>query len=89
MKEIERMVTMFAEGYAIAAIAETLHVDRKTVRKYVYQEDFSEPFPKRTGRKSPLDPFKPTIQAWLAEDARVRYKQRHTAERVYQRLQDE
>ncbi|AEJ38736.1 Integrase catalytic region [Sulfobacillus acidophilus TPY] len=89
MKEIERMVTMFSEGYAIAAIAETLHVDRKTVRKYVYQEDFSEPFPQRTGRKSPLDPFKPTIQAWLAEDARVRYKQRHTAERVYQRLQDE
>ncbi|AEJ40402.1 hypothetical protein TPY_2236 [Sulfobacillus acidophilus TPY] len=52
MKEIERMVTMFSEGYAIAAIAETLHVDRKTVRKYVYQQDFSEPFPQRTGRKS-------------------------------------
>lgn len=45
MKEIDRMITMFAEGYSITAIADALHVDRKTVRQYVDQEDFSEPFP--------------------------------------------
>ena len=35
MKEIDRMITMFAEGYSITAIADALHVDRKTVRQYV------------------------------------------------------
>lgn len=89
MKDIERMVVMYADGYNISEIAESLHVDRKTVRKYVDQEDFSEPFPEPPSRRSELDPFKSTIQGWLEDDARVRYKQRHTAERVYQRLQEE
>lgn len=89
MKEIERMVAMHADGDNISEIAEALHVDRKTVRKYVDQEDFSEPFPEPPRRRSVLDPFKATIQGWLEDDARIRYKQRHTAERVYQRLQDE
>ena len=89
MQEIERIVAMYADGYNIAEIAAALDVDRKTVRKYVDQEDFSERFPESPCRPSQLDPFKPTIQGWLADDARVRHKQRHTAERVYQRLQDE
>jgi transposase len=89
MKDIDRMVMMYADGYSISAIAEALHVDRKTVRKYVRQEDFSEQFPVSPGRGSELDPFKSTIRGWLDDDARVRYKQRHTAERVYQRLQQE
>lgn len=88
MKDIDRMVLLYAEGYSISAIADTLQVDRKTVRKYVTQDDFSEPFPASTGRRSELDPFKSTIQEWLADDARVRYKQRHTAERIFQRLQE-
>ena len=89
MKDIERMVAMYADGYNISEIAEALQVDRKTVRKYVDQEDFSEPFPEPPSRRSELDPFKATIQGWLEDDARVRYKQRHTAERVLHRLQDE
>jgi transposase len=88
MKEKQRMVLLRAQGWSISAIAEELKIDRKTVRHYVRQEDFSEPFPQTPVRASNLDPFKPTIQAWLAEDARVRYKQRHTAERVHQRLQE-
>ena len=40
--------------------------------------------PKRRAGK--LDPFKPIVDAWLAEDARRRPKQRHTARRVYDRL---
>lgn len=40
--------------------------------------------PKRRAGK--LDPFKPIVDAWLAEDARRRPKQRHTARRVHDRL---
>ena len=89
MKEKQRMILLFAQGWSITAIAHELQVDRKTVRQYVQQEDFSETFPQTPARASKLDPFKPVIQEWLAEDARVRHKQRHTAERVHQRLQEE
>ncbi len=89
MKIIQQMVLMYAQGRNISDIAQALGVDRKTVRKFVQQEDFSEPFPQPSARATKLDPFKPTIQAWLAEDARVRYKQRHTAVRVHHRLKAE
>lgn len=89
MKDIQRMVLMFADGYSITDIAAAMNADWKTVKKYVDQEDFSEPFPQTPARASKLDPFKPVIQSWLAEDTRVRRKQRHTAERIHQRLQEE
>ncbi len=89
MKIIQQMVLMYAQGRNISDIAQALGVDRKTVRKFVQQEDFSEPFPQPSARATKLDPFKPTIQAWLTEDARVRYKQRHTAVRVHHRLKAE
>jgi transposase len=88
MKEKQRMGRLFAQGWSISAIAKELQVDRKTVRYYVQQEDYSESLPHTPVRASNLDPFKPTIQQWLADDARVRYKQRHTAERIHQRLQE-
>jgi len=87
MTEQQQIRTLFAQGWSVSGIAAELHVDRKTVRRYLRQEDFSEPFPQARPRPSKLDPFKPTIDAWLAEDARVRYKQRHTAQRVHERLQ--
>lgn len=37
-------------------------------------------------RGSKFDPFKPVIDAWLAEDRRRRPKQRHTARRAFDRL---
>lgn len=89
MKDIGQMVRLYADGYSITEIAATLQVDWKTVKKYVEQEDFSETFPQTPVRASKLDPFKPIIQEWLAEDWRVRRKQHHTAERIHQRLQHE
>ena len=52
------------------------------------QEDFSEPVPQRATRASRLDPFKPSIDAWLQEDLHQRFKQRHTAQRIHTRLQE-
>ena len=63
-------------------------MNRKTVRQYMNQEDFSEPVPQRTARASRLDPFKPSIDAWLQEDLHQRFKQRHTAQRIHTRLQE-
>ena len=33
-----------------------------------------------------LDPFKADIDAWITEDKKAKRKQRHTAQRIYDRL---
>lgn len=80
----------FEEGLSISRIAEEQGIDRKTVRKYIDQEDWNQPA-KKSSRSRPgiLEDFKPTIDAWLEEDRRRRRKQRHTAKRVYDRLVEE
>ncbi len=77
----------FEEGHSITRIAQEQGIDRKTVRKYIEQEDWNQPA-QRVPRCRPgiLESFKPTIDAWLEEDRRRRRKQRHTAKRVYDRL---
>jgi transposase len=78
------------QGLGPSAIAARLGLDRKTVRKYLAQDDFSpQPPPVRVPRSSKLDPYHAVIQQWLAEDARTFYKQRHTAQRILERLRAE
>lgn len=78
----------FVKGQKISEIAREFQKDRKTIRKYIYQEDWNtkveaeetkHTFPK-------LDPFKADIDQWLEEDKKARKKQRHTAKRIYERL---
>ena len=71
----------FMKGQNISEIAREFQKDRKTIRKYIYQEDWNtrvkaeevkHTFPK-------LDPFKAYIDQWLEEDKKARKKKRHTA----------
>jgi transposase len=78
---------MHQAGYRINEIAKEIKKDEKTVRKYLNQEDFSpRPPVKGLERPSILDPYKETINAWLDEDRKSWYKQRHTAKRIHDRL---
>jgi transposase len=82
----------FMKGENISQIAEALHLDWKTVRKYVDMVDFNEPAPKLASEQQfcpKLDPYKPTIDEWLIEDKQAPRKQRHTAKRVFNRLKKE
>jgi transposase len=82
----------FEKGENISQIANALHLDWKTVQKYVDKTDFNLPDPKPASEKKmhpKLDPYKPTIDRWLEEDKQVPRKQRHTARRVYNRLTKE
>jgi transposase len=82
----------FMKGENISQIAETLHLDRKTVQKYVDKTDFNEPDPKPASEQQfcpKLDPYKTTIDKWLEEDKQAPRKQRHTATRVFNRLSKE
>ena len=82
----------FEQGRNLTEIASETGLDWKTVKKYVDMEDFSSPPPTPASeviRESKLDPFKPTIDKWLADDKKLPRKQRHTAKRVFRRLEKE
>lgn len=82
----------FTKGESISQIANSLQLDWKTVQKYVDMTDFNEPAPKPALEQHfcpKLDPYKPTIDKWLVEDKQAPRKQRHTAKRVFNRLNKE
>ena len=89
MSTIQEIKVRQAAGESVSAIAKALNIDRKTVRKYQAQTDFSPPVSAPRPRASILAPYQATIDTWLAEDQREWYKQRHTAFRVYDRLRKE
>lgn len=83
----------FRQGKTQAEIARILKVDRKTIRKYLDQDNFNQETPPLRERSSlcpKLDPFKALIQQWLEEDTlRKNRKQRHTAQRIFGRLREQ
>ena len=93
MDQIHLIREMFyQQDKNITEIASETGLNRKTVSKYVDMEDFNLPKPKPSSdeeHESKLDPFKPTIDEWLEADKLAPRKQRHTAKRVFRRLQKE
>ena len=89
MEKINEIREMAAVGYRLSEISEKTKVDVKTVRKYIKVENFSPEPPIRGERPSKLDPYKPAINKWLADDENNWHKQRHTAVRICKRLKDE
>jgi transposase len=76
------------ESLGIRALAARFGVHRRVVRQAL--ESAIPPPRKTTVRPAPsLDPWKSTIDSWLAEDEGVPKKQHHTARRVFQRLIEE
>ncbi len=89
MSQVNYIRDLSNSGYRIAEISKKLKLDRKTVRKYLNQEDFSPTPPVKHPVPSKLDPYKPKILEWLAEDQHVRQKQQHTAKRILDRRREE
>ena|GEM_PF-6070587 len=62
----------FVNGKTITEIAHDTGHDRKTVRKVINTDDWNELAPSFQGSaKSKIDPFKETIDGWLANDKRA------------------
>ena len=81
----------FNKGESISEIAKKFSKDRKTVRKYIQQDNFNVSLPavgKESRAQPKLEPYIATVDGWLEEDKRARRKQRHTARRIYDRLVD-
>lgn len=78
----------FKEGMNISQISKETGRDRKTVRMYLEKDDWNEAIPSapKDSTFPKLSSFKSTIDQWLEEDRKAKRKQRHTAQRVYNRL---
>ena len=63
--------------------------DRKTVRRCLSKDDWNTGIPEiaREADYPKLNPYKEEIDSWLTEDKKAKRKQRHTAQRVFDRLQ--
>ena len=80
----------FEEGKNISQIAKITSFDRKTVRSYLAKDDWNMNVP-QTEHKAEypkLDQYKMEIDNWLTDDKKAKRKQRHTAQRVFDRLKD-
>lgn len=80
----------FEKGKTISAISKQTGFDRKTVRSYIRKDDFNKDIPPAENKPSfpKLDPYKENIDSWLTEDRKAKRKQRHTAKRVFCRLEE-
>jgi transposase len=76
------------EGCSIREIMRRTGYHYETIKKYLDMEDFNEPHDPPKELPSLLDPLKPIIDQWLTDDLKAPRKQRHTAKRVYERLQN-
>lgn len=92
MDQVHRIRELFyQQDMNLSEIADALHCDWRTVRKYVDKDDFNitPPNPEEQVHTSKLDNYKPIIDGWLIADKGMPRKQRHTARRVFNRLSNE
>jgi len=66
--QIQALYQLAQQQWSLRKIATHLHLDRATVKKYVQRPVI---LIKKRQRSSKLDPFRPQIQQWLAEDPRL------------------
>ncbi len=76
------------KGLSLRAVSKETGHHFETVQKYVEKEDFNLSLREKQTRKSKLDPFKDLIDQWLNDDRYSKSKQRHTAQRIYDRLKE-
>ena len=89
MSQINDIRDLSRKGYGISKISSLTGKDRKTVRKYLEQDDFSPEPPVAKARTSIVTPYLDIITEWLEEDQNHWSKQRHTAKRIHDRLTEE
>ena len=79
----------FVEGMSIRQVVRMFNLHRSTVKKML---EYSVPpgyQRQQPPRRPKLDPYKGVIDRILEDDRSLPKKQRHTARRIYDRLEDE
>lgn len=78
----------FMEGKTYSEICKMTGKNYRTIKKYVEIEDFNRKQHKAK-RPNKSDELRTVISKWLTEDRSRHHKQRHTANRIYDRLKEE
>ncbi len=78
----------FLEGKNYSEICKMTQKNYRTVKKYVEMDDFNEQHHKAK-RPNKSDILRPIIKKWILEDQSRHRKQRHTAKRIFERLEEE
>ncbi len=93
LDQILQIKERYNNGESLNGIAKEMHLDWKTVDKYVKQDDFNETVEEhvKKTRPSKLDPYKKEIDALLEQEAKSSYfhKQHLTGTRVHDILVNE
>ncbi len=89
MNQVDQIKELQRQGLGSQEIGSRLRINRKTVARYMARDDFGRDVAPKAPAVSRLDPFKAKIDEWLEEDRRMRFKQRHTAKLVHERLLEE
>ncbi len=76
------------KGKSLRKIARETGHHFNTVKKYVEKNDFNLELKPRKRRPHKLAPYVELIDSWLEADLKAKPKQRHTAQRVYDRLKE-
>ncbi len=79
----------FIHRKSMRQIAQERHHSRKTICKAIYDPGVPVYNRSKARSKAAIGPFQAVIRQWLQEDQQRPVKQRHTARRVFQRLQEE
>src|SRR5579875_1689261 len=77
------------EGCGIQEIATRVGVNWRTAKKYADRDDWNVPVQRQRAPHPVLGPYLEIIDTWLLDDERLPRKQRHTARRIFHRLQKE
>lgn len=90
MKQIDKLRSYrFDENMPVRVISYKLDISPTTVYKYLKMDNFTDEIRlKRKTRPRKTEPYESIIKEWLVEDKTRRYKQRHTARRIYDRLSE-
>ncbi len=91
IKNIKKLYTF--KGKNISEICRKAGYNYRTIVKYLEKSDFNEKIDKsgdeNRGRPRKIDFVSDIIDKWLLEDKSAPLKQRHTAKRIFLRLQEE
>jgi len=77
------------KGESLSAIARDTHLSRQTVRKYVATESGEPRYIRKHQPVPQLGPFRETVTAWLEVDRQRPVRERRTAMRLFEALQQE
>jgi transposase len=79
----------FKEGRSIRQISKDLKLSRQTIRKALHENEIPTYQRTKPVANPVIDPVKPIIIQWLADDETAPLKQRHSATQIHRRLAKE